>query len=59
MHLLLQWKDTALMLAYDHGHIECVKMLLDKGAQVNMPDRVSLCGVCTCNAARMQVPSCE
>eukprot|EP00731_Ephydatia_muelleri_P021283 Em0013g1010a len=27
---------TALMKAYDMGHMECVKMLLDKGSQINM-----------------------
>ena len=41
------------MIAYDHEHIECVKMLLDKGAQVNMQDKVSgviiHCVHCTCN----------
>ena len=46
MHLSLQYGQTALMIAYDHGHIECVTMLLDKGAQVNMLDKVS--GVIYC-----------
>ena len=57
MHLSLQWGQTALMMAYDRGHIECAKMLVDKGAQVNILDRVSLSGViihCVqCNAACM------
>ena len=64
MHLSLQWKATALMMAYDSGHIECAKMLVDKGAQVNIQDTwVSLSGVIThcvhamCHVAR--VPSCE
>ena len=29
------------MKAYDRGHMECVKMLLDRGAQVNRQDKVS------------------
>ena len=60
MHLSLQWGQTALMMAYDRGHIECVKMLVDKGAQVNIQDTVSLSGViihCVqCNAACMPSP---
>ena len=45
MHLSLQWGLTALMKAFDRGHIECAKMLIDKGAQVNIQDTVSLSGV--------------
>ena len=30
------------MLASDNGHYECVKELVDKGAQVNIQDGVSL-----------------
>ena len=60
MHLSLQWGKTALMMAYDRGHIECVKMLVDKGAQVNIQDTVSLSCViihCVqCNAACMPSP---
>ena len=41
MHLSLQWGETALVKAYDKGHIKCFKMLLDKGAQVNMKYEVS------------------
>ena len=41
MHLSLQHGCTALMKAYDRGHMECVKMLLDRGAQVNRQDKVS------------------
>ena len=55
MHLSLQWGQTALMIAYDRGHIKCAEMLMEKGAQVNIQDRVSLIGViihCVqCNAA--------
>ena len=49
-----------MMMAYDREHIECAKMLVDKGAQVNTQDRVSLSGViihCVqCNAACMPSP---
>ena len=44
MHLLsIQDGWTALMKAYDMGHMECVKMLLDKGSQINM--KLKVCGV--------------
>ena len=29
------------MMALEAGHLECVKVLLDKGADVNMQDNVS------------------
>ena len=45
MHLSLQLGWTALKMAYYRGHIECAKMLVDKGAQVNIQDTVSLSGV--------------
>ena len=32
---------TPLMWASCNGHMECVKILLDRGAQVNMQDEVS------------------
>ena len=42
MHLLLQLGETALMKASEAGHMECVQVLLDKGADVNcMQNRVS------------------
>ena len=42
MHLLLQFRETALMKASEAGHMECVQVLLDKGADVNcMQNRVS------------------
>ena len=44
MHLL-QW--TALIKASQAGKLECVRVLLDKGAQVNMQDIVSAVVVCT------------
>ena len=45
MHLSLQWEKTALMEAYDRGRLDCAKMLVDKGAQVNIQGKVSLSGV--------------
>ena len=52
------------MIAYDHGHMECAKMLVDNGAQVNnIQDTVSLSGVITHCVHAMQhvarVPSSE
>ena len=41
MHLSLQFEGTALMTASQAGHMECVQMLLDKGADVNMQNEVS------------------
>ena len=41
MHLSLQDGGTALMMASQAGHIECVQVLLDKGAYVNEQTRVS------------------
>ena len=41
MHLSLQWRETALMTASKRGHMECVLVLLDKGAEVNMQEKVS------------------
>ena len=43
MHLSLQKGWTALMMASKAGHIECVQVLLDKDADVNMQTWV--CGV--------------
>ena len=45
MHLSLQWGKTALMMAYDPGHMECARILVDKGALVNIQGTVSLSGV--------------
>ena len=51
------------MMAYNHGHIESAKMLVDKGAQVNIQGKVSLSGVIIRCVHAMQhvarVPSCE
>ena len=40
MHLSLQDGQTALMKASVAGQVECMKMLLDRGAEVNMQDKV-------------------
>ena len=61
MHLSLQDGWTALMMASHAGHMECVQVLLDKGADVNKQDKVS--GVIIHCAHAMQhvsrVPSSE
>ena len=41
MHLSLQRGETALMKALEAGHMVCVQVLLDIGADVNMQDEVS------------------
>ena len=41
MHLPFQYGETALMNASGSGHMECVKVLLDRGADVNMQIKVS------------------
>ena len=41
MFLSLQHRKTALMKASEWGHMKCVKMLLDKGAEINLQDTVS------------------
>ena len=41
MHLSLQDGQAALMKASEAGKVECVKVLLDRGAEVNMQDKVS------------------
>ena len=41
MHLPFQDGRTALVVALHNGHMECVKVLLDRGADVNMQDKVS------------------
>ena len=40
LYLQLGW--TALMKASSGGHVKCVKLLLEKGADVNHKDRVSV-----------------
>ena len=41
MLLSLQWGATALEKASEEGQVECVKLLLDAGVQVNVQDKVS------------------
>ena len=41
MHLSLQWGWTALVKASEAGPIECVKLLLDTGVQVNVQNKVN------------------
>ena len=56
MHLL-QYGWTALMKASEAGHMECVQMLLDKGAEVNIHDKVRChYTLCTCNAVCTHSP---
>ena len=42
MHLSFQYGRTALMWASESGHVECVTVLLDRGAEVNMQNKVSV-----------------
>ena len=42
MLLSLQDGETALIKASEGGHMECVKLLVDKGVDVNMQDKVSV-----------------
>ena len=41
MHLSLQDGATALIKASKAGKVECIKLLLDRGAEVNMWNKVS------------------
>ena len=41
MQLSLQYGCTPLMVASGRGHVECVKLLLDRGAQTNHQSKVS------------------
>ena len=38
--LCMQAKSTALMLAALNGHHDTVKLLLDRGAQIDLQDKV-------------------
>ena len=40
--LILQGGRTSLMEALSGGSIECVKLLLDRGAKINQQDKVSI-----------------
>ena len=41
IHLSLQYGRTSLMWASEWGHVGCVQLLLDRGAQANLQDEVS------------------
>ena len=41
MRLSLQDGQTTLMKASEAGQVECVKLLLDRGAEVNMQGKVN------------------
>ena len=41
MHSYLQFGCTPLIVASGGGHVECVKLLLDRGAQANLQCNVS------------------
>jgi ankyrin repeat protein len=41
MNFSLQDGNTPLILASGLGHLECVKVLLDRGAHVNLQTKVS------------------
>ena len=53
--LPLQYRNTALILASQYGHVECVNVLLARGAKANLqykvsavPDQTNVCSVPTC-----------
>ena len=41
MHLSFQNGDTPLIQVSYYGHMECVQLFLDKGAEVNMQNKVN------------------
>ena len=41
MTISLQDGHTPLMCASKYGHVECMKELLDRGAQTSLQDKVS------------------
>ena len=56
MHLSLQYGVTALVRASEAGHMECVQVLLDKGADVNIQTSVSGVIICVHVHAMQHVP---
>ena len=54
MRLSLQDGATALMKASEAGQVECIKVLLDRGAEVNMQDKVSGVDVKLISATRKE-----
>ena len=61
MHLSLQWGCTALINASKTGKVECVKVLLDRGAKINMNHKVSGVIIYCAHAMKheLRVPSIE
>ena len=55
MHLSFKDGWTALMTASQQGHVECVKRLFDRGADVNMQKMVSGASM-QCVLAMQHVP---
>ena len=55
MHLSLQLGETALIKASRERQVECVKMLLDRGAEVNIQDKV-ISVIIHCVHAMQHVP---
>ena len=50
---------TGFIIAAEKGHVEVIKLLLDKGADVNQATKVSVCVcVCVCARARARVFVC-
>ena len=56
MHLSLQDGETALMKASAAGQMECIKVLLAKGAEFNMQGIVSGVDVNPLPMCRMKMP---
>ena len=52
--MILQWGWTSLIKASEAGQVECVKMLLDRGAKVNLQHNVS-CVIIHCVPAMQHV----
>ena len=61
MHLSLQLGETLLIKASKTGKVECVKVLLDRGAKINMQDEVSGVIIHCAHAMKheLRVPSSE
>ena len=53
LYCLLQWGDFPLFWATKMGHLETVKLLLDHGADPNIPDEVSVAEHYSLYAAKM------